>query len=108
LLVGAGLFVRSMTNAGSVDHGYDPEGLLYANLQAPRGSIEPPERVRLHQAILERVTRLPGVERAAFTSAMPFWSYLVYDIDIDGVDSLRVLPTGGAHAQVVSPDYLAT
>ena len=108
LLVGAGLFVRSMANAGSVDHGYDPDGMLYANLQAPRGSIGPQEQVRLQQSILERVTRLPGVESAAFTSAMPFWSYLVYDIDIDGVDSLRTLPTGGAHAQVVSADYLTT
>ncbi|HEU5210965.1 MAG TPA: ADOP family duplicated permease [Longimicrobiales bacterium] len=108
LLIGAGLFVRSMANAGGVDHGYEPEGLLYANMSTPRNAIPPAEQLRLERQILERVGQLPGVESAAFTSSMPFWSYLVYGIRIDGVDSLRSLPTGGAHVHVVSPGYLET
>jgi len=108
LLIGAGLFVRSMTNAGSVDHGYEPDGMLYANLSTPRNAIMPVEHLRLEREILERVSRVPGVESAAFTSSMPFWSYLVYTIRIDGVDSLRTLPSGGAHAHIVSPAYLET
>lgn len=108
LLIGAGLFVRSMANAGNVDHGYEAEGLLYANINAPRDAIPPVEQLRLQRLILERVEQLPGVEEAAFTTSMPFWSYLVYDITIDGVDSLRTLPTGAPLVHVVSPSYLET
>src|SRR5690606_3285493 len=39
LLIGAGLFVRSMANAGDVDHGYEPQGLLYVNLNSTRDAI---------------------------------------------------------------------
>src|SRR5690606_4926892 len=34
LLIGAGLFVRSMDNARSVDHGYEPHGLYFVDLVA--------------------------------------------------------------------------
>ena len=65
LLVGAGLFVRTLHNAATVSLGYDIDRMLtgYINLDV-RGYT--PDRGQLAYAqILERVRALPGVRRAA-------------------------------------------
>src|SRR5690606_1530565 len=108
-LIGAGLFVRSMDNARSVDHGYEPDGLYFVDLVATsRDAIPPADRVVLMREMLERLQRLPEVQSVASTSSMPFWSYQVFGVEIEGVDSLPTLSTGGAYAHVVSPRYLET
>ena len=108
LLIGAGLFVRSIANVRALDHGFDPDGLLFAEIISQRDAIPDIEQARLFGEALERVRRLPGIENAAFTSAMPFWSFQVFGVEIEGVDSLPSLPTGGAYAQIVTPGYFET
>lgn len=108
LLVGAGLFVRSIVNVRNIDHGFDTRGVLFADVVTARDAIPEGEHARLLGVVLERVQRLPGVHSAALTSAMPFWSYEAYGLKIDGVDSLPTLPTGSALAHVVTRDYFET
>ncbi len=108
LLVGAGLFVRSLGNVRAVDHGFNTDGLMYANAISSRDAIPDAEQVQLGRRALEAVRRLPGVQSAALTSAMPFWSYEGYEVKIEGVDSLPTLPSGNALAQLVTTDYFET
>lgn len=74
LLVGAGLFLRSLGQMQSVDAGFDTRGLITAELQIPiqRSRAGEPERVaRFWRAVMEQLMAQPGVTHAALASALP-------------------------------------
>ena len=71
LLIAAGLFVRSLASAASMDLGIRPEGVLILAVD-PRTAGYSNERLReyLRQAE-ERLTALPGVRSAAAVNILP-------------------------------------
>jgi len=71
LLVGAGLFVRSLHNLDVLDLGFDVQHSLRARLARPAGAT-PVEADLLAHRIRDAVSKLPGVERAAIATAGPF------------------------------------
>jgi putative ABC transport system permease protein len=66
LLVGAGLLIRTMLNVAKVQSGYDTGHVLTMSVTAVRGDWSD-----FHQRALERVSALPGVQRAAFAWGVP-------------------------------------
>ncbi|HEV2667613.1 MAG TPA: ABC transporter permease, partial [Blastocatellia bacterium] len=66
LLVGAGLFVRSLRNLKNLDAGFDRENVVLFSLNTPGGSLE--RRVNLYQQALERLEALPGARAASLAS----------------------------------------
>jgi hypothetical protein len=73
LLVGGGLFERSVACAWSVDFGFRPAGLLTAEFSAPPPGAVAAERLRrAQQEILERLRTTPGVQSASLASSQPF------------------------------------
>jgi putative ABC transport system permease protein len=70
LLIGAGLSLKSLWRAESVDPGFNPSGELTFRIAAPsqfRG-----ERIPLfYQQVLERVRILPGVQSAVLARNLP-------------------------------------
>jgi predicted permease len=73
LLVGGGLFERSVTSAWSVDFGFRPEGLLTAEFSPPPPGAVAVERLRrAQQEVLERLRMTPGVESVSLASGQPF------------------------------------
>jgi predicted permease len=106
LLVGAGLFVRSLRNARTVDLGYDAERVLFVSLEM-RGITLPEERDQaLRHRVVERAGELPFVEHASVTTGVPFWMTMVQDLYVPGIDSVSRL--GQFVFNAVSPDYFAT
>jgi predicted permease len=71
LLAGAGLLMRSFHRLQSVDAGFTADRLLTTRFFLPRVSYPIERCVRLYQEMIERVERLPNVERAAAVSAFP-------------------------------------
>ena len=79
LLVGAGLFVRTLTNLRTTDLGFDQEEVLVLRLE-PEGSNqkrEPDGRfksslLRIYEELLEGVESLPGVRSATLAGVTPF------------------------------------
>ena len=72
LLVVATLVVRSMIAINRVDIGFDPHPLLTAQIVTPEWKHRDDGAVtRLQEALLARLQRVPGVEAAAATSALP-------------------------------------
>jgi len=72
LLVGAGLMTRTLFALTHVSLGFNPENLLLAQLDAPRGSYQTPEQQRLLvRQVLDRVAHTPGVRSAAFALGTP-------------------------------------
>jgi predicted permease len=97
LLVGAGLFIRTLGNLRSMDMGFDGEQVLLATL-SPSRTQYPPERVRIfYNELLERVTRLPGVAAASVADAPLLGSTFIDGLGVDGKDieiSLRMVSPG--------------
>src|SRR6266566_5828713 len=67
LIVGAGLFARSLRNARGLDLGFDPEHVILATVDLSSAGYRPAEMNALYLQMLERVQALPGVEHAAAT-----------------------------------------
>jgi putative ABC transport system permease protein len=76
LLTGAGLLIKSFMHLRSVDTGLRPEHVLTAKLSLPTEKYADGDaRTRFHQQLLERITRLPGVEAAGITSHLAVEEY---------------------------------
>jgi len=71
LLVGAGLLVRSMARALSVDPGFNPDHLLTMRVDLPEKTYDGTRRRAFHDECLARVSALPGIRSAAITFALP-------------------------------------
>jgi predicted permease len=69
LLVGAGLFVRTLRNLAVVDTGFHRRNVLLATLGA--SSAGAGVREDQYQRVLERASELPGVESATFGRIIP-------------------------------------
>jgi putative ABC transport system permease protein len=71
LLVGASLLGRSFLTLLNTDRGYDPSGLLTARLSLPSSLYSPERRYAIVDQVLARLSTLPTVTHAAFTSELP-------------------------------------
>jgi predicted permease len=107
LLVGAGLFLRSLERLEVVNPGFQPRGVMTAVLTLPRSRYPTDEkRIPFFRAVTERLATTPGVQVAAMAIPLPFSG-------MGGSASFSILekPTGpndpGPHGdiRVVSPDY---
>src|SRR6266700_1356626 len=78
LLIGAGLFLRSLVNLASVDAGFNKENvLLFAIDPVDVGYKEDARLVNLYQQIEQRVSAQPGVRAASvsfFTFSQGLWT----------------------------------
>lgn len=109
LLVGAGLFLRSLASLEQVSPGFQPEGLITANVTLPRTRYaEPAKQIAFYRAVLDRLSGLPGVITVAAAFPVPFsGNGGSASFQIEG----RPSPSGdpGPHGDiaVVTPDYFA-
>jgi predicted permease len=71
LLVGAGLFVRTLRNIKSVDLGFIPEQALIATADATLAGYKGPRAIALYREIEERLRQLDGVRSAAACAFSP-------------------------------------
>jgi predicted permease len=117
LLIGAGLFVRSMWNVRGVALGFDPDRVLAASVVWPNLSMTSSREDRQREMIrrlsfmsdaLERVRALPGVEHATLSIGVPYGEGFGLKIRVPGLDSIPKLTGGGPYVRVVTTDYFAT
>ena len=74
LMVGAGLFVRSLSRLSVVNLGFSDDHLLVADLPVPPAGAKPAEAHRnmnFYENTLRELRALPGVKFAAATSFLP-------------------------------------
>jgi len=106
LLVGAGLFVRSLRNVQDLRLGYDTEPVALVDLNMRGLKLDSAQTVALRLRLLERAKRIPGVERASLQTSVPFWSTWNVGLFVQGIDTVGRL--GQFDLNAVSPDYFAT
>src|SRR6185369_11879183 len=72
LLVGAGLLMKSFLRLQNVDPGFTPDNALMVKIALPGKKYkEPEQQAAFYGELLEKVSRLPGVEAAGATVVMP-------------------------------------
>jgi predicted permease len=106
LLVGAGLFVRSLQNVEEMRLGYDVDPVLLANLNMRGVTLDSAESVALRYRLLETARATPGVENASLQVAVPFWSTWSVSLYVDGIDTVGKL--GQFNLNAVSPEFFQT
>jgi predicted permease len=77
LLVGAGLFLRTMAAAMAVEPGYDIDRVMVTTIDFSATTLPPAARQVTGERILEGVRAIPGVEGAALGQIVPFSGALV-------------------------------
>lgn len=102
LLVGAGLFVRSLVNVRGVKLGWDPQPVLVV---APnyRGLLQDSvAEAATRRALLETARAIPGVKSVARVNSLPFLTNyrLLFVAGIDSVERL-----GRFNFQATTPEY---
>ena len=117
LLVGAGLFVRSVDQVRKQDLGLDVDRLLVASLELETTGVFPMradeaeaptvDANAIYAEAIRRVRSLPGVSDAAGTGSPFQWSFST-ELKAAGLDSIPTLPSGGPYFYDVTPGYFRT
>jgi putative ABC transport system permease protein len=114
LVTSAGLLLRSFERLRGVDPGFDPDGLLTAQVELSPVRYETPAQVRsFYRQLVEALERIPGVQSAAAVRALPMtgrleigdWSFV-----IEGRHSWPPTPAERINAdwQSLTPHYFGT
>ena len=64
LLVGAGLFLRTLNNLQTVDVGFDPQNLVFVRVNTDGSQLDAGGKFRFFQEGLDRLGAVPGVRSA--------------------------------------------
>jgi putative ABC transport system permease protein len=107
LLVGAGLFLRSLRNVKAIDPGFNAEQLTIANVDTRAAHMDRSEADAFWLAAAERLRNVPGVTSVSRSVSAPFEMNLMLPVLIPG----NPTPDGNprpAQADFVDEQYFAT
>jgi predicted permease len=109
LLVGAGLFVRSLTNARRLHLGFDVAPVLVVGTNMRDVRLDAARAVALRERLLAAARALPQVERAALAADLPLDGNMwVGGLDVPGASPAARRQLHRMYRTAVSPDYFAT
>lgn len=106
LLVGTGLFVRSLRNVQSMRLGYDADSVLLVALNMRGVSLDSSAATALRDRLSAAVKTVPGVQHLSVQRTIPFWDHSSTSLFVEGIDTVGKL--GRFEFNTVSPDYFAT
>ncbi len=108
LVVAAGLFMRALQRAASVDPGFDSRDIELASLDLSQAGYTPATGPRFARALLDRVRALPGVQSATMAITPPGgFEVRRESLSVPGLPG----PAGGSFVvdwNIVAPGYFAT
>jgi putative ABC transport system permease protein len=106
LLVGAGLFVRSLGNVRDIRLGYDVDPVMIVDLNMRGVELDSAPKAALRRRLLEVSTSIPVVQNASLQVGVPFWSSWSNNLFVEGIDT--VFRYGNFMLNPVSPSYFET
>jgi putative ABC transport system permease protein len=106
LLVGAGLFVRSLGKVRDVRLGFDADSVLIVEMEMRDVKLDSAGLVALRGRLLAAATTVPGIRYASLQQAVPMAGMSSWPIAVPGIDSVERF--GEFELNAVSADYFAT
>jgi predicted permease len=108
LLIGAGLFIRSLKNLKDLDPGFRTSNLLEFAVDPSRNGYPPERSLDFYRQLREQLDAIPGVESSAL-AVIPVLSGDEWDnsVAIEGF-SHKPTETPDPHMQFISPDFFKT
>ena len=106
LLVGAGLFVRSLDHLRDMRLGYDATQVIELNWNRRGVPLADSENTAVRQRLLDAALAIPGVEHAAWVSNVVLDGSSTQTLRVRGIDSVSKL--GRFDSQTATADYFAT
>jgi putative ABC transport system permease protein len=109
LLAGASFFIRGFHDYLRRNFGWNPAGVWSGAIALPERQYRTPEQLRAFQRrLLDRLGAIPGIERAALSSAMPIYGFFnSFNVVVEG----QPVPPRGQEPLIeqarVSPDFFA-
>lgn len=115
LLVGAGLFIRSLQRSQALDLGFQPNQLIRAyprlrvdaNADGEAAKSKTRNRERL-STVVERLRKLPWVENAALSVGSPLGNRFSVSLRVPGRDSIPHVGDSNPRITAGSSEYFAT
>ena len=109
LLVGAGLFLKSLARLEQVNPGFDSHGVFTAAISLPESEYkEEPRQIAFYRAVTERLASLPGVSSAAAAIPLPFSaSNFSSSFNIEGRPQGPGDPGPHSDLRAVTPGYFS-
>jgi putative ABC transport system permease protein len=102
LLVGAGLFVRSLANVRSMHMGWDPDPVLVAGFNLRGVTLDSSAAAALNRRLDEAARSIHGVKAVAHMNADPFGTNTDF-LGVAGIDSVARL--GRFNQQWATPEF---
>src|SRR5512146_2308876 len=106
LLIGAGLFVRSLSNVHAVPLGYDVDPIIVVQPHSREVKLSTAEQRALMRRLEDRASEVPGVVSATRMLSTPFYNHESTALFVQGIDSVAKL--GRFQLQVATPSYFRT
>ncbi len=106
LVTGAGLFVRSLLRAQSVDLGFDRHNKLLLSVQLGNHGYDDVEGREFVRTVLDRLAALPGVDRVTTQSFTPFRGAWGSGVNAPGTEFADTGFDAGFNR--IGPGYFAT
>ncbi|HXA67523.1 MAG TPA: ABC transporter permease [Bryobacteraceae bacterium] len=108
LLIGAGLFIRSLKNLKDLDPGFHTNNLVEFSIDPTRNGYKPERTLDFYRQLRENLDAIPGVEASGF-AVIPVLSGDEWDNSI-AIEGFSHSPTDmpDPHMQFISPDYFRT
>src|SRR5438105_439978 len=108
LLVGAGLFIRTLYNLQRVSLGFNQENLLLFRLQPEQSGYKDERLMRFYQQLFARLDNLPGVRAATFGRvALIAQTNYVNGVSLPGETEITAEPHD-TNRQMARENYFAT
>jgi predicted permease len=108
LLVGTGLFTRSLVRINALPLGMEPNHVLTAYLETTGVHYTSAEIDALYRRMTETARTTPGIEAAALSTTLPFYTSWGTRVSVPGRDSLPTTRDGGPYFTAVTGGYFET
>ena len=106
LVIGAGLFIRSLSTLHSIDVGFNRQNILLVNINGRQGGYRDAALARFYSGLLDRFREIPGV-RAATASHLPLVARYVNNPEVT-IPGRPSSPRAATMCLNVDPAFLET
>jgi predicted permease len=107
-LASAGLFVRSLSNAQTVDLGFESQNLVTVPYNVALNNYDQSRGREYHRLIVDRVRTLPGVAAASVSLALPMSPPFQRTVFPEGQEDIKTKSGSLVYTNIVGAGYFET